>query len=201
MLEPTTAQRLHTSHEISFKNAQAFKNRLPAGFEAKCDEEILKTVESGLHPYAKLAKIYEIVGRLDKWKTGVTPCKRGCSGCCHMNVQISGIEARYIERKTRHKAVALTDSIQHDITEFEGQACPFLKDRACSIYEHRPHACRMHMTFDADSYWCQPGRLNQATLAFVNSKEVALAVAMLEIEQVGNERACGADIRDFFPKA
>ncbi|HRQ48109.1 MAG TPA: hypothetical protein PK725_14235, partial [Rhodocyclaceae bacterium] len=74
--------------------------------------------------------------------------------------------------------------------------CPFMHDRQCSIYEHRPIACRLHFTLDADAYFCQT-TLDPADSAVpnVDLSEFWFAYAYLGI-QLGSTIG---DIRQFFP--
>ena len=73
-------------------------------------------------------------------------CARGFGHCCHVSVPITQFEARYMGNNL---------GIKHKLIEYGSHtSCPFLHHGECSIYEHRPLTCRMHMNFDRDNYWC-----------------------------------------------
>lgn len=65
-----------------------------------------------------------------------TQCKRGCSDCC-MNFSVLPVEFHAIlsEIKAHFKG---------ELTPTNNEACLFLVDHACTIYENRPIICRSH---------------------------------------------------------
>jgi hypothetical protein len=93
-------------------------------------------------------------------------CHKGCSWCCHQAVLASTQEvlliSRYLSeamgeerqqavlRDTREKE-AVTGSMS--VMEFLNylHPCPFLRDRACTIYPVRPMACRIYLSSDVGS--------------------------------------------------
>lgn len=97
-------------------------------------------------------KISEHHQRVEKnYPQGMT-CKNGCSRCCYVDLSVFTVEAQYI----RDWFSGLESSKKTDIAElwkkevrtqenFFGktvEACPFLKDESCTIYEARPVICR-----------------------------------------------------------
>lgn len=118
-------------------------------------------VTRGAHPFKILGKFYEF---LDKsLKEGYPPgtCKRGCSYCCHVAVEITLLEARYIEHKTGHK---VTNPVDGPTNKNETRPCVFLKNNECSIYEHRPAVCRTFISFD-DVKLCESAKTSHWMLA------------------------------------
>ncbi|MCK4119564.1 YkgJ family cysteine cluster protein [Ralstonia solanacearum] len=123
-------------------------------------------------------------------------CKRGCSACCHMNVNVTEVEAQIIEEQTGRRYARFTGAIRHPDGEFTGVACPFLVDGTCSIYSVRPFACRHHMSFNLDAYWCSPERAHLAEMpmiSFGGARQAYSAVTRLD------SGGLYGDIRDFFP--
>ena len=88
-------------------------------------------------------------------------CRAGCDHCCHVAVGLTGIEARYIEKRTGRK-VKRYESGPRDINE--RRPCPFLKDKKCSIYTHRPATCRVFVSFD-DPKICEDPKGKHAMIA------------------------------------
>lgn len=80
--------------------------------------------------------------------------------------------------------------------DFDGVACTFLVDGACSIYSSRPFACRVHMVGEPDETLCEIFPGESITVRHVNVDPYHQAYANtygpLEFRQM-------ADVREFFP--
>jgi len=161
------------------------------------EDAIVRTIEllnSGARP--KLRKIYALADKLVEAADPFTACKRGCSACCHMNVNITDVEAQIIEEATGRRHKVLTRPNRHPDDRFSGVPCPFLVDNACSIYSARPFACRHHMSFNLDAYWCAPERAHLAEMPLVSFGAAQKAyVAVTRLHTGGMY----GDIRDYFP--
>lgn len=146
---------------------------------------------------------------------GLTPCQAGCSRCCHTAVFVAEPEALAIG-----KAIGLTPVSVHagrftrasDImaggpsmehasklreqvqTEFYGAPCTFLQAGRCSIYAHRPMACRYLINLDTDDLLCRlvPGETVKARYFNMQKQQAGYIGAM-------GLNARIADIRDWFP--
>jgi len=145
---------------------------------------------------AKLKRIYLAMDQIAKVREPFVACGKGCSDCCKMNISISRIEARAISSAAGRPFADLTESRRHPDAEFVGVPCPFLVDDACSIYEHRPIACRKHASFHSSSEWCKPDMLFETTVPMLDFGGVDKA--FLETSTDGNQLIV-ADVRDFFP--
>ncbi len=126
---------------------------------------------SKLSPLKKLAAIYELVDEMAKYIAPVTPCKKGCSNCCHYVVTISEVEAQYIEQVTNKKRL----KVPRGPGKFDGTPCPFLENGACSIYAARPFVCRRFHTFAPTAEWCAPDKSFAGEFPKVYSSEAQLA--------------------------
>lgn len=137
----------------------------------------------------------------DEIASAVAPhagCRDNCAACCHISVAISDHEAASIGAK-----VGLVPHRPPPNQEGEDLAkryfrlpCPFVQDGRCSIYAHRPIACRLHFTLDKDAYFCQTTlEPDQSSVPNVDLTLFWHAYAMLSIQL---DTRFG-DIRQFFP--
>ncbi|MCB9128019.1 MAG: YkgJ family cysteine cluster protein [Ardenticatenales bacterium] len=99
---------------------------------------------------------------------GAWPCAKGCDGCCRRLAALPHVTAAEWQRMA--EGLALLPAAEQaairqriDVAARGGAApphvvCPFLHDSsgACSIYDHRPAACRMYGFYVARSgnQWC-----------------------------------------------
>lgn len=124
----------------------------------------------------------------DKYKT---PCKKGCSYCCHQVISIYDFERIFIRDAIRKLSPEIKEKVKEnffkakdhitkctppDIKEVEFRtfqdgygklmaadfiSCPLLVDNLCAIYEDRPLACRTHFVLDEPMY-CAMNRVRDA---------------------------------------
>lgn len=149
-------------------NAQRNFERLRVGLPAE-----LIALEDGFarelealpgSPSKRLRALYAAMTKISDGVSSFAACKSGCSGCCHYNVSVFPIEARYIEQWAGKKR--LPQSLPPE--DFHGTPCAFLEEGRCSIYEHRPMACRKHFAITDTAYWCAPERCNDEEFPIVN---------------------------------
>lgn len=147
----------------------------------------------------KYIRLREISDQLNATVKKHTPCRRGCSGCCHLATSITQHEAEIIGRYTGRKPrklpettlvrtralIAMRDSIY-------GTPCTFLKNDECSIYPARPLQCRLHHSLMEDARPCSaPLGTIVAKFDFRNVER-----ALTECESLHSPIG---DIREFFP--
>ncbi|EOZ4894389.1 YkgJ family cysteine cluster protein [Pseudomonas aeruginosa] len=119
----------------------------------------------------------ELLGEIGAYVAPSTPCRKGCSSCCHFTVTVSEIEMQYIEAHTKYKR--LKQALPAE--DFHGQACPFLKSNSCSIYSVRPFVCRRHHSLAPSSEWCAPEKSFAAEFPQLKSSEVETAFDALRV--------------------
>lgn len=129
--------------------------------------------------------------------SAISCCSKGCGHCCKMAVTITSGEAQRIG--ARIGVVPKNPPPEFDqarvIEKYMGTVCPFLKNNVCSIYEHRPEACRTHFNISAYPIICDVINHPGHDIPSLDVQELWLAesaVAALSGEYP-------ADIRDFFP--
>lgn len=156
-------------------------------------------------PIAKKAKYIKLVAVADDLNAFLkpnSPCKSGCSHCCHMATAIIDTEAAriagHINRPyiKQRRSESLEESIEwhNDILEkYTAVPCTFLKDNQCSIYEVRPLACRVHHSVDDTNERCDLYKHPRLTTPSIDCKEIDMAYAVLFHDE------SWGDIRDYFP--
>jgi Fe-S-cluster containining protein len=86
----------------------------------------------------------QLVEQIDKWTSEMTnrykqqlACRKGCDLCCRRRFSVAAVEAYNIALAYRQ----LPSQVQQRVGETT-DACAFLIEGACSIYESRPAICR-----------------------------------------------------------
>jgi hypothetical protein len=146
---------------------------------------------------------------------GLSPCGSGCTHCCHLGTLVSEPEAMVIGRAIgrapsavpEERVMRAADSLEpgdaHEANlakkarveeEFLGVPCTFLVGGRCSIYEHRPMACRYLINLDVDDLLCRlvPGETILARYLNMQPQQASYLAIM-------GFNARIADIREWFP--
>lgn len=116
---------------------------------------------------SKLQDLYEFMEEVYSIVSNVTPCKKGCNHCCHIQVSVSSLELEYMKKHDRKFLRKFVPTISGS-----SSPCPFLSKGSCSIYEIRPYFCRRHVSITATPYWCHPDRCHSITLPLLNFSEM-----------------------------
>lgn len=124
-------------------------------------------------------------------------CKKGCSFCCYLNVDITSEEAELLlayadefelpidlEKLERQSKFRETNWIEQ---KFSDRKCIFLSDKGeCNAYEVRPLSCRNHLVASNPKN-CDTNEHNGARIKKVNIWQVELITsAILTISETGN---------------
>lgn len=159
-----------------------------------------KIVNENASDRSKLAKLRSLAAELSEVFAPSTPCKVGCTHCCHIAVAISDLEAEMISKATGVAMNKVTRSAQEAANvrnqmrdDFFGTPCPFLKDNQCSIYEHRPISCRMHVTLADSAFFCDTAIAPEDSFV----PEINLPTFLMAQTVVLHRHSFG-DIREFF---
>lgn len=125
-------------------------------------------------------------------------CKRGCSACCHKTVILTVDEADLLIEFCKDEGMQIDVEHLKRQVGFQGtpdqwfdqdrsiSKCVFLKDNECSVYEHRPTACRKFFVI-SDPAKCG-GKSGNEILALIGLNiELAAAGAMdIDHSRVGD---------------
>jgi len=141
--------------------------------------------------FAKLRRIYDFLDLYKDFASTFSVCKKGCSACCKSDVNMTKLEAIYIEKNSNHVARRTKKNTRKHKTP-----CPFLVDNSCSTYEHRPINCRTLYTLD-DPKYCETKEAHQLYGAN-GGKGINIIYTLKEYSEKLNGTNGSADIRDYF---
>lgn len=84
-------------------------------------------------------------------------CAAGCSSCCEKgDYPLSQLELEFLMQGYINLDNETKIKVQENIKSMaKGGKCPFLIDKKCSIYPHRPIICRVHGL----AYLCRDGKV------------------------------------------
>lgn len=198
-------ERALTATETSKKKSQLIDIDFAPRRNSMTEE--IKTIANGMGTRKeKVAKLQQLMSELRSYATPhLQACKKGCSTCCYQRVILTETEADVIGDAIKVRPRAIPDNYkQKDINSFgRSTPCPFLHNSECSIYEHRPIACRSYVNMDVDNLLCDFVNWDLAR----NKKSESVGIPMLGhgpimdayVYVCSGEK--GADIRDYFKKA
>jgi Fe-S-cluster containining protein len=183
--------------ERARERREAFVAAIPVTLRQAEDRLSKVVVELNASARSKLQKIYTIADELSKVREPFVACKDGCASCCHMNVSLTAAEANRLGQAIGRRPLNLLRTIKRSLDHFAGQPCPFLDaGHRCSIYAHRPLACRKHSSFFEDDAACQADVMNDLEVPMLSFS--GLDAALFHVSDKKSDPVLG-DIRDFFP--
>lgn len=149
----------------------------------------------------KVIRLRQIADKVAAVIQPSTPCRKGCSACCHDPAIISEVDAMLLAEATGtplqaprrlFDAAAGEQARQAYFAPYVGVACGFLREGSCAVYEHRPVVCRVHHSIEDTPAPCDAG----GRPASMDLTEIYLG----ELRMMGRMMLY-ADIREFFPPA
>jgi len=187
-----TEQLLETAIENARATYAIVASSIPTPLEKKEAALFDWYVRLKGNPLTKLLALFEFMTTLYGSVSRYTPCKKGCTSCCHYPVSITNLEIEFIERET---GIKRAKHIRKN-TRPHNAPCPFLRNNTCSIYTHRPFFCRRHVTLTKTSHWCSPDCAFTEEFPLLKFSEVDRVFDAL-VRETGTPAFC--DIREAFP--
>lgn len=178
------------TERISARNAPHFPI-----FNARL-RQILDEVGAGFE--ARYTELLRLVTDMTAATQDDVACRKGCSHCCHIAVGVLSPEAEVIGQR-----IGIAPQDVPGRLDFRGfhygydNPCPFLAGGECSIYAHRPLACRIQYSVAPTEDPCRldPSR-GPDRVPYLNLR--AFDMAMVRIAADSGAFALG-DIREFWP--
>jgi Fe-S-cluster containining protein len=198
------ADRKHAVEQTKYVIAQKMLEAFPASLEQVVNQKLKRIELDNASVKSKIKKLQLLTSEVRQVTQDLVPCKRGCSACCHVKVEMSQDEAEIIGDFLKITPKKLPKGIRMLSQSALGRAdtpCPFLKNHECSIYEVRPIACRNYVVMDVDNLLC--GFENEALALAEDPRAVpvpstrAQPIFRAYLSLAKNQT--WADIRQFFP--
>ena len=149
-------------------------------------------------PKQRLIRLRFLAG---EWTRAFAPrsaCRKGCSHCCHIDVAVPREEAQLIAKATGavlHEPATLSNALEASGRgDYFGTACTFLLAGKCSIYAHRPLACRTLVNLDDDERLCELRPGVEVPVPYADA--TALQGAFVQ----ATHKQDWADLREWFPE-
>lgn len=191
---------IHHQAAIAEKLAEAF----PVNVQQKFDQKLNRIEKDNSSRKSKIRKLQLLTSEVRQVTADIVPCKRGCSACCHIKVEMCQDEAEIIGEHLQKKPKKLLKNVRMTPESALGRPdtpCPFLKNHECSIYDARPVVCRNFVVMDIDNLLC--GFENSALVLAKDSRAVPVpfstATPILAAYLRLTQNQPLADIRQFFP--
>lgn len=167
---------------------------------------LLERAEKSRNASSKVEWLHKAIDLAVVPSEGLAACRKGCSHCCHISVDLGESEARAIQkasgRRLNVRAGLSGEQAEQRISARQrralGVACPFLgKGGACTIYDVRPFACRAQVNMDEDELLCKLTTAEDGDMPRVPYLNTQSYKAAYRVILGSGERF--ADIRDWFP--
>lgn len=170
---------------------------VPVSYIGKVND-LLEFLNSGHELARKIDAVYRLLDEIAPFVASFASCSKGCAHCCHVDVQMTTLEAEYINIKT-----GITHNIIQGTTTGNNSACPFLTPAGeCGIYAMRPILCRTYHAL-GDPAFCATGDAERIEYGSVannygnNFYATFVGWMRSQNDHLGGELK---DIRNFFPR-
>ncbi len=127
-----------------------------------------------------------------------SPCKTGCSACCHTQVSVTRDEAELLVQRIADGVEINIDKLVQQAKvgdaasdfyklDYEARGCIFLDEKGlCKVYEDRPSVCRTNAVLgDADQCKTTDGH-QQVRLVKTPQSDMAIYASFLYAQESGS---------------
>lgn len=187
---------LPKAYEAAVRNQQRAMAAAGKASDA-LDRQILEVKSPRVPAAAKVIRIRHLAAEVSALVAPFTACSKGCAHCCHVAVSVPRTEAKMIAKATGRKLAEPASIYRVDAEEgrrdYFGVPCTFLQAGKCSIYEHRPLACRTLINMDSSDLLCQLVPGVEVPVTYLDTSVIkGVFVTLLQNDDF-------ADVRDWFP--
>lgn len=165
---------------------------IPENVIAACQTLQVKLDSVKNNPFLEISLIYGFLDTFGEFASTFTVCQKGCSACCKIGVEMTALEASFIEKNTSHRIVSNKQRKLKTNTD-----CPFLIDGICSIYEYRPFNCRTFFTVDNPKH-CETPNEPHRTYGSLGGQDINIIYQFRKYIDHLNGKRKKSDIRFFF---
>lgn len=189
-------ERINSLHSVVPARMKSINKNIRAR-SSRIDSLSRDASKSNLPVSVKLGKVWKIADEYLEASKGNIACKKGCSHCCHISVLLTKTEAELVGKRIGRVPEDLkVTSSRPDLGFDYSNPCPFLKNDACSIYEHRPTICRTSVSTDVDDLLCRLSE-HPVSVPYASFKKMVESTVFLDAK---GRAPILADIRDWFPE-
>lgn len=127
----------------------------------------------------------------------LSPCKKGCSACCHTQVSVTRDEAKLLATKVEEgveidlnrlllQAGAKNTAKDYFALSYEQRKCVFLDEEgACQIYADRPSVCRTNVVLGSAEQCDTKDEIKPTRLVKTQEADLVIYSAYLHSEDSG----------------
>ena len=196
-LSPRIQARLQLCQQAAQGNTRQVEQRMGLQRRQEFAGRLSAVVRGAGSVSVRLRELYRFADEHMALTNGIAACHRGCAHCCHTAVGLFRPEAQMLGKAIGRRPRIVVG--HHPLTSVEvgyQNPCAFLHGNECSIYEHRPLACRILINIDSEPTLCEltPPALDRVP-TYLNVLPFHEAYA-----QICHSPHAG-DIRLFFPRS
>lgn len=172
--------------------------------ESRHDPEMSSIVNDVIENLAKLSSEREradfVHNLVDQYNSGVfshplvqqySPCKMGCSACCHTQVSVTEEEAKILSERINNginidenllklQMAAKESTDAYFRIPYADRKCIFLDEQgACRVYEDRPSVCRTNVVLGTSDQCDTSDRIQPLRLVKTPKSDMVIYAAFL----------------------
>lgn len=162
--------------------------------------EALKSITSSL---IRAELVHKIVDELNQETFAhplvkeMSPCKKGCSACCHTQVSVTDDEADLLAQRIldgqlidmdrlKIQFAARNDGTAYFNIKYDDRKCIFLDDQgACQVYEDRPSVCRTNVVLGNADQCDTSKKIQNTRLVKTPKADMAIVASFLYARSSG----------------